>query len=212
MSEYWGKDIISARLKFKNNDIVAAVSILNGLLDSKYSECIKESKKLLAQIYLQSDDKKNMAKVYLEEIFKDEKSTQVALDLMILSSQFNGPIEAKRYYLEALSLLDSDNKYNRTLLTFIYLSTFPKTGGDFSEALSLITELINDYKKISILDHHFLVTRNLPSFYDFLKQVEQLYIRHNKKYELNKFLNEQLKWVDESGKDVIQEILVALSE
>jgi hypothetical protein len=104
-------------------------------------------------------------------------------------------------------LVKNGAKFNLTLLNYVYFSFLVDLKYTFDETSDVIYKLIEDFKKIGVLDYHFLVTRGLPSFYDFLKKAERLYLDNGKEAELIEFLKTQLKWVDESGQDAINEIL-----
>jgi hypothetical protein len=207
MSEFWAKDIINARLKFKEGNFDEGIHMLENLLNSPNIDCVRESKKLLAKTLLQFKEKKEIAKQYLEEIYREKKDINLAIELMTLSTELYDVKSSKKYYEESIALIEDGVKFNLTLLNYLYFASLVHLKTPFDEAFPLLLNLIEDFKKIGILDFHFLVTRNLPSFHDFLKKVEQLYLDNGKKIELTEFLKLQLKWVDESGKAVINEIL-----
>ncbi|MBF0207643.1 MAG: hypothetical protein HQK53_12210 [Oligoflexia bacterium] len=181
--------------------------ILESLLTSQNIDCVRESKKLLAKTLLQFEDKKDIARQYLEELYSEKKDIKLAVELMTLSTDLGDLKSANKYYKESIALIENGAKFNLTLLNYLYFASLVYLKSTFDEAMVLFLKLITDFKKIGILDYHFLVTRNLPSFYDFLKKVEQLYLDNGKKFELIEFLKSELQWVDESGKKVINEIL-----
>ena len=210
MNEFWAKEIITARLKLKEGKLSEGISILKKLLDHSNLECVKESKKLLVKTLLQFDDKKEMAKSYLEELYQDDRSIQTAVELMTLASQIGNLNEVKKYYEDCHELLKSNKAYTRTLINYLYFSALVHSKAPFNEAFLLIETLIDDFKKSASLDHHFLLTRNLPPFYEFMKKIETLYLGHKKESELIDFLKDQLSWVGKPGKDIITEILATL--
>ena len=207
MSEYWGKDIIEARIKLKDGHIDEGISLLMKLASSKNYECAKESKKLLIKTLVQIENKKVLAKSYLEDLYKEERNIQNSTHLMTLSAAIGDLSSVKKYYNESLNLLKSQEEVNGIFLDFIYFESLVTLKADFSDTFGVIPKLVDHFKKIKILDHHFLITRRLPSFYGFIKTVEQFYI-NNKPIELIEFLQDQLSWVDESGKEIISEILL----
>jgi|GEM_PF-1043899 hypothetical protein len=208
MSEYWGKGIIEARIKLKDGHIDEGISLLMELAKSKNHECAKESKKLLVKTLAQIENKKILAKSYLEDLYKEERNINNSAHLMKLSAAIGDLSSVNKYYNESLNLLESQGEINGIFLDYIYFESLVTVKADFSDTFGVILKLVDHFRKIKILDHHFLITRRLPSFYGFLKTVELFYINNNKPIELIKFLQDQLSWVDESGKEVISEILL----
>ncbi len=208
MSEHWGKNIIEARMKLKDGHIDEGASMLMALANSKNHECVKESKKLLVKTLMQIESKKVLAKSYLEDLYKEDRNIQNSTQLMMLSAAIGELSEIKKYYNESLNLLKSQEEINGTFLDFVYFESLVAVKNDFDDTCKVILKLLDHFKKIKILDHHFLITRRLPSFYIFIKTIEQLYLDNNKQVELINFLKDQLSWVDESGKEIISEALL----
>ena len=119
MREFWAKDIVNARLKFKEGNFDEGILILERLLNSQNIECVRESKKLLAKTLLQFEDKKEVARQYLEELYSEKKDIKLAVELMTLSTDLGNVKSSKKYYDEAIALIENGAKFNLTLLNYL---------------------------------------------------------------------------------------------
>lgn len=167
MSEFWARDIVNARMKFKEGNIEEGILILEHLLKSHNSECIRESKKLLAKTLIQFEDKRKIGRKYLEELYSEKNDIKMAVELMALSADLGDAQTLKKYYAESIALIENGANFNLILLNYLYFSALVHLKSDFLETTELLVKLIDEFKKTGVLDNHYLVTRSLPTFYDF---------------------------------------------
>lgn len=207
MSEYWARDINNAKLKLKEGDIKGSIDLLKSLLNSKFPECVRESKKLLAKILIEFENNKDEAKIYLEDLYREKKDLQSAIELMLLSSEVGNLSDVNKFYDELIHLMPGHQESKSILIKYYYLSSLVNVRASFIEALNVVDRLLEDYKKLSSLDHQFLSSRKIPGFFDFIKCVETLFLQNNKQSEFINFIRSQLSWVDDSGKMIVNEFI-----
>ena len=157
---------------------------------------------LLVKISLIEKNDLNLASEYCRDILNKRFAVRHIQDFIEIEHLNSALRNSLDFILNLKEKIDNPSKVTINLQLISALVSSEKKIDNL--ILSLLEEIVELYKAIGVLDHHFLYMRNYPSFsvfIDLLKDIQNTVLSFN----LDSYVMQNLKWIDETGRQILIE-------